>query len=111
MSTHTDPTPLGELLDHLKVAADLRTLATLAERNPAIGAELARELAELYVVLDRSAPVTREAFRDAALAVGAEPSSQIDSDDPWFITLGVTMPAGAMRLVVTQLAPVSSDPE
>lgn len=109
MSTHTDPTPLGELLDHLKVAADLRSLATLAERNPAVGAELARELATLYVVLGRDSAVTRDEFRDAALAVGAEPSSQIDSDDSFFITLGVCLPARAIDLVVTQLVPPARD--
>lgn len=99
------------LLIHERAAADLHTLAAMALANPELGAEIAHTVEMLYIVLGRNVALTQDAIVATAKAHAA---TDVDSDDvePFFATVGVALPAGAIRLMVTRLtpsnAPVSS---
>lgn len=113
-STTPNATPTGELavVPALgeRVAADLRTLADLAERHPNVAVELARTVEQLYIVVTNASPLHHHEVGDPLIEAGAHRVTPTMNDDPWWETQAWQLPAGVIRLVVTRLAvPVDGD--
>ncbi len=91
-------TPLGG-----RIAADLRVLADLAERHPAVAVELARTVQQLYIVPRMSSPLRHHDVGDPLIECGAHRVPSPMREDPIKTTQTWRLPAGAIHLSVVRL--------
>lgn len=107
MTSTDNPTPTAEhpavTPPGVKVAADLRTLADLADNHPQVATELARTVAQLYLVIGQTSHLSNDQVGDPLIEAGAHPVTPAMAD-PWWDTQAWQLPAGAVQLVVTRLA-------
>lgn len=97
------PTPLtlGQ-----RLAADLRTLADLAEQHPEVATYLSRTIDEVCIVLPWTASTgVHDEFAQLLPPLGAEtvPSRETLADSDRWRTQSWQLPAGAIELTLTQL--------
>jgi hypothetical protein len=102
MPTPTPTAPKPAPAVHQQLAADLRTLADIAAAHPELAELLAVAVGDLHLVVRISGTVRAQDVVAAAVAAGAV---EVDVDDlePIWASAGVRLPAGAVRLTVTQL--------
>jgi hypothetical protein len=108
MTTTPSPTPRTTEQDTPavsigdRVASDLRVIADIAATHPDLAPQLAHTVEQLYVVLRCSSDLSPEDFGDALTSRHAEnvPPAIVE---PMWSSQAWQLPAGAIRLTVTQL--------
>ncbi|MDN5861077.1 MAG: hypothetical protein L0I24_20725 [Pseudonocardia sp.] len=87
-----------------RIAADLRTLADLAQQHPAVAVDLARTVEHLFIVPRPSSTLAHHEVGDPLIERGAQRTEPLTDDDPVRTTQAWRLPAGAISLHVVRLA-------